>query len=147
MNKLKFLTIFIVLLIGVFKVNAQTSQAFKDAAFAATSAYNNQNLKCVEYAQKLKSFLSANSAKYSITSYKFYEIKTKDGKPFITHDDYSTTTAISQNGRHIIAVINGEVFDNLHPKGSAKTSWESKLHCVAGGYPTGFTTTEITTIK
>lgn len=104
-------------------------------------------MKCVEYAQKLKTFLSTNALKYSITSYKFYEIKTKDGKPYIIHDDFSKSTAISQNGRHIIAIVNGEVFDNIHPKGSSKTSWDSKLHCVAGNYPSGFIITEITTIK
>ncbi len=146
MKKLKFLTV-LFLLLSIVTLNAQTTKAFKNAAFNATSPYNNKNLKCVEYAQKLKKFLTTNASKYSITSYKFYEIKTKDGKPFIVHDDYSTSTPISQNGRHIIAIVNGEVFDNIHPKGAAKKSWNSKLHCVAGSYPNGFTTKEIKTIK
>lgn len=146
MYKLKFLTILFVIL-SITRLTAQTSQAFKDAACSATSPHNNQNLKCVEYAQKLKTFLVANASEYSITSYKFYEIKTKDGKPYIIHDDFSTSTAISQNGKHIIAIVNGEVFDNIHPKGSSKTSWDSKLHCVAGNYPSGFITNEITSIN
>jgi hypothetical protein len=128
-------------------LRGQTSQAFKDAAFAATKTYNNVNLKCKDYAKALETFVKANATKYGIKSYKFYEIKAKNGNQFINHDDFSATTAISTNGVHVIAIIDGEVFDNHHPKGSAKASWDSKLFCPSGGYPAGFTTTEIANIQ
>lgn len=146
MRKLKLFSLLILLFVTV-KISAQTSQAFKDAAYYATNAYNNQNNKCVPYAQKLQEFLKANSEKYDVDSYEFYEIKTRDGKPFIVHDDYKGgRESISENGRHIIAIIDGEVFDNHHPKGQSESTWKGKLSCVAGDYPAGFTIREITSI-
>jgi Papain fold toxin 2 len=146
MKKVKIFPMFLFLLV-IGKANAQTTQAFKDAAFAATSTWNNQNTKCKEYARSLETFVKANATKYAITSYKFYELKAKNNNQFINHDDFSTTTAISTNGIHVIAIINGEVFDNHHPKGAVKTTWDSKLFCPSGGYPAGFTTTLITNIQ
>ena len=63
------------------------------------------------------------------------------------HDDYSSSSPISDNGRHVIVIVDGEVFDNHHPKGLIKASWDSKLHNPAGIYPTGFTTTPISNIQ
>lgn len=146
MKNLKFLTMVFVIF-AFTKIEAQTSSTFKTAAKAATSAWNNKNLKCKEYAKTLETFVKNNKSKYGITSYKFYEIKAKNGNQFINHDDYSKSTAISTNGIHVIAIINGEVFDNHHPKGSSKSSWESKLFCPSGGYPSGFETKQITNIQ
>jgi hypothetical protein len=147
MKKVTMLAV-LALCLATVSLSAQTTQAFKDAAFTATTTYNNVNLKCKEYAKALETFVKANATKYSITSYKFYEIKTKNSYPNITHDDYNAAkTAISVNGVHVIAIINGEVFDNHHPKGAVKATWDSKLFCPAGGYPAGFTTTEITNIQ
>lgn len=146
MKKLNLLSL-VTLLFVTAKISAQTSQAFKDAAYSATYAYNNQNYKCVEYAQKLQTFLKTNSEKYDVDSYEFYEIKTRDGKPFIVHDDYKGgRESISDNGRHIIAIIDGEVFDNHHPKGQSESTWKGKLSCAAGDYPSGFSIREITSI-
>lgn len=66
----------------------------------------------------------------------------------MTHDDYyPASKTISINGRHVIAIVDGEVFDNHHPKGAVKADWDSKLHNPAGTYPVGFTTTQISNIQ
>ena len=129
-------------------VNAATTQAFKDAAFNATVSWNGVQYKCVEYAKSLDTFIKANSTKYAIKSYSYYEINNADGKGFMAHDDFdSGKNTITQNGRHVITIVDGEVFDNYHPKGAVKATWDSKLHNPAGTYPKGFTTTVISNIQ
>lgn len=128
---------------------AQPSQAFIDAAKKATASYNKVNLKCVEYAKALNTFLKANATTYGIKSYKHYQVFTSTANVNIGHDDYPAA-AISTNGKHIFTVIDGYVFDNLHPDGQLKATWESRLFSVSGGgkpYPSGFKTppTDVTT--
>jgi hypothetical protein len=104
-----------------------TTDAFKNAAFAATIKYNNRNLVCKEYARALYDFLKVNAAKYKINSYRVYQIKVplKPGRIF--HDDYSVTDPISTNGIHYVLLIDGYVFDNHHPKGKLKKEFDSGL--------------------
>jgi hypothetical protein len=104
-----------------------TTDTFKNAAFAATSKYNNKNLVCKEYARTLYDFVKVNATKYKIASYKVYQIKVplKPGRIF--HDDYSTTDPISTNGIHYVLLIDGYVFDNHHPKGKLKKDFDAGL--------------------
>jgi Papain fold toxin 2 len=104
-----------------------TTDTFKNAAFAATSNYNNKNLVCKEYARTLYDFVKVNAAKYKIGSYKVYQIKVplKPGRIF--HDDYSATDPISTNGIHYVLLIDGYIFDNHHPKGKLQKEFNSGL--------------------
>ena len=147
MKNIKTIITAILLLFMIGNVMAQPSQSFKNAASAATKKWNNKNLKCKEYARTLGKFLENNADDFGIDSYDFYELKAKGNRPNIIHDGYSTGTPISVNGIHVIAIIDGEVFDNHHPKGANKRSWESELFCVAGNYPSGFTKTRINNIQ
>lgn len=137
MKKLGFI-LFFFLLMG--NINAQASKEFKDAAFRATSRYNNVNKKCDKYADKLLAFLRTNASKYDVDSYKAYKVTAKNGNQYIVHDDYSKNKAISINGTHVFVVIEGEVFDNHHPRGADMADWSSKLVCPSGSYPSGFDT-------
>jgi Papain fold toxin 2 len=104
-----------------------TTDTFKNAAFTATSKYNNKNLVCKEYARTLYDFVKVNATKYKIGSYKTYQIKVplKPGRIF--HDDYSATDPISTNGIHYVLLIDGYVFDNHHPKGKIQKEFNAGL--------------------
>lgn len=149
---LGLMSLIFVILLGVTQltVQAQPSQSFVDAASAATASYNNVNLKCKEYAKTLNTFLKGNAATYGVKSFKHYRITVQDATnfPFIVHDSYkSGGEAISTNGVHIMTVVDGYVFDNLHPKGKQKQTWESQLHTPSGFKPHEDVTSSIQTIK
>jgi hypothetical protein len=92
-----------------------TSTAFRNAAFAATSEYNNVNLACAGYARALYNFVKPNARKYKIKSYKIYKL---EAPRQILHLDYENgDVSISQNGVHYYLIIDGYAFDNHHPTG------------------------------
>lgn len=104
-----------------------TTDTFKNAAFAATSKYNNKNLACKDYAITLHGFVQANAVKHKIISYKAYEIKVPPKVGIMYHADYSQTDPITTNGTHYVLLIDGYVFDNHHPKGMLKSSFDVGL--------------------
>ena len=45
---------------------------------------------------------------------------------------------ISSNGRHVVVEVDGYIFDNVHPYGVERSTWEQTLHTVRGNFEATF---------
>lgn len=79
-------------------------------------ADNYKNLECVECADELMEYLKSigqNGKRLNLTY----------GNSYIIHNLYSTTEAISHNGKHSAILFNNKVYDNLFPSGVDYNKW------------------------
>lgn len=79
-------------------------------------AGNYKNLECVECADELMKYLKSigQSGKRLNLTY---------GNGYIIHNLYSTSEAISYNGKHSAILFNNKVYDNLFPNGIDYNDW------------------------
>jgi|ERR1051326_2868281 hypothetical protein len=75
--------------------------------------------KCLEFAKGLKAWLTTQKIKG-----KFLTLQNeKPSRGFICLTD-DPNHAISTNGKHYGVEVEGVVYDNFHPKGLKRASWE-----------------------
>jgi len=75
-----------------------------------------KNLECVECADEVMGYLKSigqNGTRLNLTY----------GNRFIIHDLYSSTEAISKNGKHVAILYNNKVYDNIFPNGIDYNKW------------------------
>ena len=75
-----------------------------------------KNLECVECANEVMGYLKSigqNGTRLNLTY----------GNRFIIHDLYSSTEAISKNGKHVAILYNNKVYDNIFPNGIDYNKW------------------------
>ncbi len=75
-----------------------------------------KNLECVECADNIKDYLKG-------IGQSGIKIDLKYGDGFIIHELYSSTEAISTNGKHYAILYNNKVYDNLFPNGIEYDKW------------------------
>ncbi|GAA6622625.1 papain fold toxin domain-containing protein [Scytonema sp. NUACC26] len=106
-----------------------TPQVLQDISDIVNSFKPEQNLKCVECAQKIEDYLKGRNIRGE--RIKLDTPKTTDRNDLIIDDSVSANEAIADNGHHegIEIKINEEkmVFDNHHPGGVPTEQWKSNL--------------------
>jgi hypothetical protein len=93
---------------------------------------------CVNYQNKLKTFILKEGWKYDIKSYQFCTITTNFGDYIDDLSYQGGNVHISTNGLHKYTIVDGYVFDNNHPNGVPKLEYFSNLIAASGTYPSGF---------
>ena len=67
------------------------------------------------------------------------ENSSKYGNGYVINELYSTTEAISHNGKHYAVLFNGKVYDNLFPEGIEYNKWKDGFFAISGELQISFT--------
>jgi hypothetical protein len=84
-----------------------------------------KNLECLECSDEIVKCLKESGAHGQ-------KITVKYGNGYVINELYSTTEAISHNGKHYAVLFNGKVFDNLFPEGIDYNRWKDGFFAISG---------------
>ena len=84
-----------------------------------------KNLECMECSDEIVKYLQKNNMHGQ-------KVMIEYGNGYVINELYSTTEAISHNGKHSAVLFNVKVFDNLFPEGIDYDKWKSGFYAISG---------------
>ena len=84
-----------------------------------------KNLECMECSDEIVKYLQKSNVHGQ-------KVMLEYGDGYVINELYSTTEAISLNGKHSAVLFNGKVFDNLFPEGIDYDKWKNGFDAFSG---------------